>query len=111
MYGRENPGKAWQLFMNAYLANAPKLALPTKQQVGAPRRRPRRRRRAGRRRRQRLASTAAAVASLDAPADHAADHAAAPSTPTTPHPAAGDAARGGRRRRISTGRRRARIRR
>ena len=35
MYGRQNPGQAWQLFMNAYLANAPKVALPTKQEVGA----------------------------------------------------------------------------
>ena len=34
MYGRQNPGQAWQLFMNAYLANAPKAAMPTKQEVG-----------------------------------------------------------------------------
>jgi membrane peptidoglycan carboxypeptidase len=34
MYGRDNPGKAWQLFMNAYLGSSPKQALPTKQQVG-----------------------------------------------------------------------------
>jgi membrane peptidoglycan carboxypeptidase len=34
MYGRENPGTAWQLFMNAYLANKPVKALPTTQQVG-----------------------------------------------------------------------------
>jgi membrane peptidoglycan carboxypeptidase len=34
MYGRQNPGQAWQLFMNAYLANAPKAPMPTKQEVG-----------------------------------------------------------------------------
>ncbi len=36
MYGRENPGKAWQLFMNAYLGSSPKQAMPSKQQIGAP---------------------------------------------------------------------------
>jgi membrane peptidoglycan carboxypeptidase len=35
MYGRQNPGQAWQLFMNAYLGSSPKQALPTKQQIGA----------------------------------------------------------------------------
>ncbi len=35
MYGRQNPGQAWQLFMNAYLGSSPKQALPTKQEVGA----------------------------------------------------------------------------
>jgi len=34
MYGRQNPGKAWQLFMNAYLHSAPVAAMPTKQQIG-----------------------------------------------------------------------------
>jgi membrane peptidoglycan carboxypeptidase len=34
MYGRQNPGQAWQLFMNAYLGSTPKQALPTKQQIG-----------------------------------------------------------------------------
>jgi membrane peptidoglycan carboxypeptidase len=34
MYGRQNPGEAWQLFMNAYLAKAPVIALPTKQEIG-----------------------------------------------------------------------------
>ncbi len=35
-YGRDLPGKAWQAFMNAYLASAPKLPMATKQEVTAP---------------------------------------------------------------------------
>ena len=33
MYGRENPGQAWQLFLNAYLANKPVEQLATTQEV------------------------------------------------------------------------------
>ena len=32
-YGRDLPGRTWQLFMNTYLADKPVLPLPTKQQV------------------------------------------------------------------------------
>jgi membrane peptidoglycan carboxypeptidase len=34
MYGRQNPGQAWQLFMNAYLKGKPVAPLPTKQEIG-----------------------------------------------------------------------------
>ena len=34
MYGRQNPGAAWKLFMDAYLANQPVAAMPTTAQVG-----------------------------------------------------------------------------
>jgi membrane peptidoglycan carboxypeptidase len=34
-YGRDLPGRTWQLFMNTYLAGKPNLAMPTKQQVHA----------------------------------------------------------------------------
>ncbi len=34
MYGRENPGAAWQLFMQSYLSGKPMAPLPTTQQVG-----------------------------------------------------------------------------
>ena len=32
-YGRDLPGRTWKLFMDTYLAKAPKLAMATKQQV------------------------------------------------------------------------------
>jgi membrane peptidoglycan carboxypeptidase len=35
-YGRDLPGRTWQLFMNTYLAGRPKLPLPDKQEVGTP---------------------------------------------------------------------------
>lgn len=35
-YGRDLPGKAWQLFMDKYLAGKPALPLPTKQLIGSP---------------------------------------------------------------------------
>jgi membrane peptidoglycan carboxypeptidase len=34
-YGRDLPGKTWQLFMNTYLAKAPKVSMATKQEVTA----------------------------------------------------------------------------
>jgi membrane peptidoglycan carboxypeptidase len=35
-YGRDLPGRAWQLFMDKWLAGKPALPLPTKQLIGAP---------------------------------------------------------------------------
>ncbi len=35
-YGRDLPGKAWQLFMDKYLAGKPALQLPNKQLIGVP---------------------------------------------------------------------------
>jgi membrane peptidoglycan carboxypeptidase len=35
-YGRDMPGRTWQLFMNTYLAGKRALPLPTKQMVGLP---------------------------------------------------------------------------
>jgi membrane peptidoglycan carboxypeptidase len=35
-YGRDLPGRTWQLFMNTYLAGKPAMPLPSKQMIGQP---------------------------------------------------------------------------